>query len=137
MKIGLDIHGCIDLYPEIFSDMSWSLKKEGHRVYIITGQEYEKVSPKIEKYHIGCDEIFSIVDYHKGMNTQPMWKGLDGTWWMKDDVWVRTKGDFIKREGIDVHFDDSVEYAKYIPDTCTFVLVPKTGFVTFALNLLR
>ena len=26
------------------------------------------------------------------------------------------------------HFDDSHEYGEYVPDTCTFILVPKTNF---------
>lgn len=35
--------------------------------------------------------------------------------------------------GVDIHFDDSLEYAEHFPDTCTFVLVPKKNFVMFDL----
>ena len=127
MKIGLDIHGVIDKFPEYFSNLSWSLKKKGHEIYVITGQEYIKVFPKIDKFHIGCDKVFSIVDYHKSLGTR-MWQDDKGTWWMDGHEWIRTKGDFCEREKIDIHFDDSIEYAEFMPSFTTFILVPKTGF---------
>ena len=60
-----------------------------------------------------------------------MWQNDKGTWWMDEKDWVRSKGDYIHREKVDIHFDDSWEYANFIPDSCTFILVPKTNFRLF------
>lgn len=130
MKVGLDIHGVIDLYPEFFAGLSRKLVLDGHEVHIITGQEWRKVRHKVKKFDISYTHHFSIVDYHKSIGT-PMHKDDKDTWWMAEKIWVRSKGDYIHRTKIDVHFDDSYEYCNYCPDFCTFIVVPKTNFLTF------
>lgn len=129
MKVGFDIHGCIDLYPEQFKTLSEQLISGGHEVHIITGQEWCNVKNKVEQAGISFTHHFSIVDYHKTVNTK-MWQDTRGTWWMDQEVWVRSKGNYIYRWELDIHFDDSYEYAQFVPSTCTFILVPKRGFVT-------
>lgn len=57
-----------------------------------------------------------------------MWQDDKKTWWCDEKTWIRSKGDYIHREHIDVHFDDTLDFARFIPNTCTFVLVPKMGF---------
>lgn len=129
MRIGLDFHGVCDLYPIDIANMAENLKDAGHEIIIITGQEEEKIVqkilalPKLIKY----DKIFSIVDYHKSIKTK-MWQDDKKTWWMDSYEWIITKGDFCEREKINIHFDDSVDYAKFMPCFTTFVLVPKIGF---------
>ena len=131
MFIGLDVHGVIDKYPEIFSVFSREAADRGHKIFIITGQPKEEVLPELTKYKIIYDHIFSIVDYHKQIIGTKMWLGPKGTWYCDDVVWNRTKGDYIAEMHIDIHFDDTVDYANWIPDTCTFILVPKTNFQAF------
>ena len=131
MKIGLDIHGVIDRYPEQFRDMSRTLMANGHEVYIITGQPWKQVAHTVAKAGVNYTDTFSIVDYHRKDKDTKMWKDKNGTWWMDEKVWIRSKGDYIERMGIDVHFDDSYEYAEYVPNSCTFVLVPKKGLDKF------
>ena len=55
---------------------------------------------------------------------------------MDGDVWVRSKGDYVNKKGINIHFDDSEEYAEYFPSFCTFVKVPEYGFEDFYYNVL-
>ena len=38
LKIGLDIHGVIDSFPEKFKQLSYALAKDGAEVHIITGK---------------------------------------------------------------------------------------------------
>lgn len=138
MHIGIDVHGCIDLYLNIFRRLScglkeigfWQYKRSGHRISIITDQEWKKVKPEVDRLGICYTDHFSIVDYHKSIGTK-MWTDAKGTFWMDNDIWIKSKGIYIEKEHVDVHFDDSVSYARYVPDTCTFVLVPKTGFHQF------
>ena len=133
LSVGLDIHGVIDAYQGFFSRLSKGLKKRGCPVHIITGQSWEEVKSTVEKAGIHYDYHFSIVDYHLEIGTK-MKKDAKG-WHMDDRIWVRSKGDYIHREKIDLHFDDSYEYAEYCPPNCTFVLVPKTNFEATFLSL--
>ena len=130
MIIGIDVHGVVDKYPKIFSVFTRNAAEKGHRIHIITGQSKEEVLPELTQYNIIYDHIFSIVDYHKTIGTK-MWLGPKGTWYCDDVTWNRTKGDYIAKKQIAVHFDDTVDYANWIPDTCTFILVPKTNFQAF------
>jgi hypothetical protein len=45
MKIGLDIHGVIDLYPEYLSHLATVWISKGYEVHIVTGQELDHVQP--------------------------------------------------------------------------------------------
>ena len=132
MNIGLDIHGVISLYPEICSDFSLILREAGNTISIITGQEWDKVKEKVDKAKVTYDHHFSIVDYHREIGTK-MWQDEKGRYWMEENIWARSKGDYMLREHIDIHFDDSLEYAKYVPDFTTFVLVPKKNWDPFYL----
>jgi len=141
MNVGFDIHGCIDLYSEFFSKLSKNLVKQGHNVHIVTGQEWDRVKGKVHKANVLYSHHFSVVDYHKSIGTEMVnkkehWQTED-QWFMDEKIWVRTKGDYIARENIHLHFDDSVEYAEYMPKFCTFILVPKKGFVEDFTNVAK
>jgi len=127
MDIGLDIHGVIDRYPNFFREMSIRWKNDGHTIHIITGQEWAKASKDVEEAGILYDKSFSIVDYHKEFGTK-MWQDDKGTWWMSPEEWVQSKGMYAKEFHIQIHFDDSIEYAEHFPSYCTFIHVPRAGF---------
>ena len=122
MIIGLDIHGVIDRYRPFFSDLSHLWIREGHEVHIITGQEFESVSHKLDG--ISYTHFFSIVEYHQEQGTH-MWNDDprgDG-WWLEAEIWNRTKGLYADRIGLDIHFDDSRRYSLHFPKTCNYVMV--------------
>ena len=130
LKIGLDIHGVIDLYPKEFAWLSGCWERNGHEVHIITGQEWsdcEEVCSNIR--HV---KHFSIVDYHKSIGTA-MVLGKDG-WWMSDEDWVKSKGEYARNEGLDIHFDDTVEYFKWFPEDCLGICVPKMKFERYCID---
>lgn len=130
MKIGLDIHGCIDLYPNIFSELSHQWRDAGHEIHIITGKEWGLSEDTVEDCGVVYDKHFSIVDHHLHKSTIKMWNDDprgDG-WWMDYAWWVRSKGAYAKDVGIDVHFDDSQDYLQFFPKSCTYVIVPPKGF---------
>ncbi len=39
LKIGLDIHGVIDTFPQKFKQLSQALAKDGAEIHIITGMK--------------------------------------------------------------------------------------------------
>jgi len=128
MRIGLDVHGVIDRYPQYFQKISKALVSAGHEVHIITGQPWSDIGKKVDEwYYISHTHHFSIVDHHAKLGTK-MWQDEKKTWWMEEQDWNRSKGDYIHVAQIDVHFDDNWEYVNWIPDTCTTIIVPKTGF---------
>jgi len=130
MRVGIDIHGVADKFPEAFRNLTYNLMANGHGVFIITGQEWKKAKLDVERFKISYTGHFSTVDYHRRIGTK-MWRDKNETWWMDKKIWLKSKGDYIKRAHIDVHFDDSYEYARYCPENCTFILVPRKNFKAF------
>ena len=136
MKVGIDIHNCIDLYPDFFRQLSMSLVVSGNEIHVITGQEWDKVKHKVEQAGIVITHHFSIVDFHKESGTK-MWLNNKGTWEMDKDIWEKSKGIYAHQNLIDIHFDDSVDYVKWFPKSCTYIVVPKTNFHIFSEWILK
>ena len=128
LKIGLDVHGCIDKFPELFAELTETWIDDSNEVHVVTGQSRNIVEPQLHKLDIKFTHFYSIVDYHKTIGTKiweddPRGKGI----WMGPSDWMPSKGNYAKEVGLNIHFDDSLEYAKFFPDTCSFVLV-RDGF---------
>lgn len=112
-KLGIDIHGVIDARPDMFSALSHEVKSNGHEVHILTGA---KITPEmieeLKSYDIAYDNIFSILDHHEKEKVEDIWQDSRNNWWVKDEVWNKTKGIYCKENGIDFHIDDTVIYEK-------------------------
>lgn len=122
MNIGLDIHGVIDKYPEIFSELShkWS---RNHKIHIVTGQPREDCLSRLKEWDIVYEAFYSIVDYNTSLGVHT-WKRDDREGlWMDDGIWVRSKGDYALHVNLGMHFDDTLAYGKYFPSRCLFLLV--------------
>ena len=128
LNIGIDIHGVADLYKELFKELSIKWHEDGHRIHIVTGQEWEDSVQQVEDYGIVYDEHFSIVDRHKQLGTEMYQRSDRKGWWVDPVAWNSSKGNYALSYGLDIHFDDQIEYAEYFPSFCTFILVPTTGF---------
>lgn len=126
MKIGFDIHGVIDHNPEFFSILSNKLIKAGHDVYIITGlMKTDKVVNILKDFEIIYSHFFSVSDYLISIGKNVRFSDPDNPWF-DSDVWIKCKGEFCDKEGIDIHFDDTFEYGKYFKKT-VFVNVVKVN----------
>ena len=133
MKIGLDVHGVIDRYPDLFKELSMKWVKEGHEVHIVTGSPFSEVVNITED--IPATHYYSIVDHHLLLGTDMILK--ENGWWMEGVEWDRSKGDYAKSIHLNLHFDDTLKYGLYFPqDYCTFIHVPKFGFESILKNLL-
>lgn len=115
-KLGLDLHGVVDTYPDKFVAMASAIIRGGGEVIICTGSRNDdKLRSQLFSYTDGYKwwtSIFSITDYliESGIPHIP---SADGGVQVESEAWDRVKGDWAKREGIDLHIDDSPEYAKY------------------------
>jgi len=134
MNVGIDMHGVVTQYPSIFSELSYELHSKGHVIHIITGVEGIKVMEEVKTHNIYFDQIFSIVDWHKHIKTE-MWERTKPSgrksWYCEETIWNKSKGEYCEKAHIDIHFDDTLEYAKYFPNFTTFIHVPKVGFEKF------
>jgi len=128
LNIGLDIHGVIQTYPDLFSKLSKKLIAEGHEVHIITGEPKKSAEQTVIEAGVDYTHFFSIVDYHVENNTPSLRQDDKGHYWVDRNIWFATKGDYARRIGLDLHFDDQREYFEYFPKECCTIYVPKINF---------
>jgi hypothetical protein len=114
MKLGLDIHNCIDKNPKEFIKLAkCGLFTEAH---IITGVPItDKVIEQLKGYNEGKqwwshlvgieDELMKIIP-PEGYNEK------DRPYW-DDYTWNSFKGKYCNDNKIDLHFDDTEAYAEY------------------------
>ncbi len=117
IKLGLDLHGVIDSYPEKFVKLSKAIIAGGGEVIICTGSRNdEKLVAQLMGYNEYKEQwwtsIFSITDFLIASGI-PHTPSADGGVKVESEAWDRVKGDWARREDIDLHIDDSPEYAKY------------------------
>jgi len=113
IKIGIDIHGVSDTNQKFFSELTKLLVANGHEVHILTGSEH---TPEFEqhlknKLKLCWTHLFSISSYHLKSGTDVSY--INGSPYMDEDVWNRTKAEYCKKHCIQLHLDDSGIYGKY------------------------
>ena len=124
-KLGFDIHGVIDTNPQYFAGLLRKYRSEGFEIHIITGTRKIEMDRKLADWGIKYDHYFGIADWC--MENSPTVRiDADGNIFDDDDVWDNAKAEYCKREGIDVHVDDSTVYYSSFQNIATrFVLFDK------------
>ena len=113
IRIGLDFHGVIDTHPKTFSDLSNRVISKGGEIHIITGAHIDSgFREHLIKLGIRWTHMYSITDYHLSMKT-PMTFDDTGNPWIDKETWDRSKGDYCRVKGVDLHIDDSDIYGNY------------------------
>lgn len=108
MKIGIDIHGTADAFPEFFREISKLLVGASHEVHIVTGIAMDKAFDDIDRLGLACTHVFSVVTHHQKIGSKIEYR--DTGPWMDDDLWNRSKAEYAKRVGLDIMIDDSDTY---------------------------
>lgn len=81
IKVGLDIHGVIDRYPEFFSFLSNTLIAAGHEVHIITGQKLSRgLISNLRKYKMIWTKIHSITNFNERRGVKIKYKDPNNPW---------------------------------------------------------
>ncbi len=114
-KLGLDIHGGVDALPEFFSFLTESFIKNGGEVHIITGGRWDsEFETMLNNFNIKWTHKFSVYDYLKevGADQSGKIRFPDGTIQRKfnDEDWDKVKGEYCKKNGINLHIDDTLAY---------------------------
>lgn len=122
IKIGLDIHGTADAFPEFFKELTKLFINAGHEIHIMTGQRREEVEDWLKESGISFTHFFSITDHHEKIGTE-MNYGLNGNPWMDEKIWNETKGEYAKRAGIDMMFENSDDFRPFFDKTVGYLKV--------------
>jgi hypothetical protein len=123
LRIGLDFHGVIDDDPEYFSNLSTSTIRNGGEVHVLTGtKDSDGLRKRLEELGIAYTNVFSISSHHESIGTK-VWEDDRGPW-MDADVWNRSKAEYCKEHGIQIHFDDSGEYGKHFDPGTVYIKYP-------------
>lgn len=112
IKIGLDLHGVIDARPEFFRELTKLFVDNGHEVHIITGSKIEHEMEKIKSLNVSYTHLFSITDHHMDIGTNIVWDEK-GNPHLDAYLWDKTKAEYCKEHGIDLHLDDSDTYGYF------------------------
>lgn len=109
LKVGLDIHGVIDAFPQRFKQLAYALIKDGAEVHIITGiKRDEHVERLLAEAGIRFTHYFSIVEQLEANNEYIEWS--NGLPYADQAKWNVAKRDYCEAAGIDFMFDDSPTY---------------------------
>jgi acid phosphatase class B len=112
LKIGVDIHGVADEMQDFFQVLTKTLVDAGHEVHIITGPPMgPRLKAEIERLGISFTHVFSITDHHLQKGTPVEWVGDNP--YMDEYLWDKTKGEYCKSAGIQLHLDDSDAYGYF------------------------
>lgn len=112
IKIGIDIHGVIDSNPEFFSSLSKLLVDNGHEVHILTGSKLKLEEDFLKEHNISFTHLYSITEHHENLGTPIKWDNA-GDPHLDTYLWDKSKAEYCKEHGIDIHFDDSDTYGYF------------------------
>lgn len=111
LKIGLDFHGVISKRPDFFSRLSQAACQRGYEVHIITGGPSKIVESFLKEHKIFFNEIFAIYDYYDAQGEVEYFS--NGEFKVPDKLWNSAKAEYCTTRGINIHIDDSRQYAKW------------------------
>ena len=112
MKIGIDVHGTADAFPAFFIELTKLFITAGHEVHIVTGSRQKEIESSVRELGISFTHFFSMTDYHESQGTEMVY-GSKKNPWMDEKLWRRTKGDYAKKVGLDLMFENQPEYAEW------------------------
>lgn len=111
IKIGLDFHGVITKHPAFFSEFTNKALNNGFEIHIITGGPQKVVADYLAEYNIVYTELFAILDFYDAQHVVKHF--ANGEFKVPDKLWNSTKAEYCIARGINIHIDDSTQYAKW------------------------
>ena len=119
MKIGIDLHGTINSYPEHFENILEKMMNDNMTVVIISGPPTKEIERELKElsiyqgkhYHL----ILSVVDFLKRQNVK-MWQDENGNWWCSEEDWWKSKARICLMYDIDYLIDDQLKYAEHFKE---------------------
>ncbi len=110
-KIGIDFHGVISSFPELFEQFCKEIRHCGIKVYVISGGPEKDIIRYLHNHHIEYDHIWAIIDHCDKEGHVSYFD--DGSFQVPTELWNRAKAEYCAKENIEFHIDDSNIYGKY------------------------
>ena len=130
LRVGFDLHGVLEKYPDQFKPIIQQLRKEGIEIWIISGPPLMKIRGDLEKlgytpFSDYFDRFESVVDFLSHDPSINFWQDEKGNWWVDEPIWWATKGRICEANNIDILVDDSIRYHENFSCTCKteFILI--------------
>ncbi len=115
------MHGVVDAHPVLFRGLAAKWIKAGHEVHIVTGEMWASAGDVVKELQVPHTHHFSVADHHIDRGAY-VWHTDTGPW-MDGTIWDSTKGLYARSVQLDIHFDDTLRYARHFPRSCSFVWV--------------
>ncbi len=113
MKIGIDLHGVSDAFPSFFAEMTRLFKEAGSEVHLMTGELItDALHEQLRQCGVHYTHLYSIAQHHSDIGT-PMSFDAKGTPWIDDELWMKAKGEYARKHGLDIVFDDTEAYSRH------------------------
>lgn len=111
IKIGLDFHGVITKHPKYFSQFCQKAMQFGYEIHIITGGPKKVVEDYLNRHHIPFSNVFAILDFYDAQGEVEYFE--NGEFKVNEQLWNSAKAEYCIAKGINMHIDDSNQYAKW------------------------
>lgn len=112
LKVGLDLHKVLDAFTQKELELLFSIKNV--KYFLLTGSPINLALKDLKRIKLkknNFEEIFSITDEAELLGIKKLKKG-----WFDHSFWNNAKGHYAKKNNLDLHFDDMVEYKKTFPE---------------------
>ena len=110
-RISFDFHGVINKKPELIKKLTDLSFMRDFEVYIVSGGPQNYIKKYLHHHKISYTKLWCIFDFYE---QKDLVKFLpNGEFHIDDELWNRAKGDYCRKEKIDLHIDDSDVYGKY------------------------
>ena len=111
IKIGLDFHGVLATNPEYFSGFCRKVLEKGWELHIISGGPRKYILQYLKANNIPFTKLYTILETcdEKGLVKY----FTDGSFYVEEEIWNKAKGEYCKKNRIDLHIDDSEYYQPY------------------------
>ncbi len=122
MKLGLDIHGVLDRYPQMFAELAkaYSWAQVDGEVHIITGASItDALIERLLAFNHGVQYWTHIVSIQDELlkKEKPLGYNDKGRPVFDDELWDSFKGRYCEEHDIDLMIDDTERYGKYFTTT--------------------
>jgi hypothetical protein len=130
LKVGFDLHGVLEKYPDEFKPLLRELKSMNVEVWLISGPPIIDIRVELtELDYVPFTDYFdrfeSVVDFLKRYPGVDFWQSENGNWWTDDATWWNSKGLICEAYSIDILVDDCLKYKENFRETCEteFILI--------------
>ena len=111
IKIGLDFHGVLATNPQYFAGFCRKVIEKGWELHIISGGPRKDILAYLQANNIRFSKLYTILETCDNKGEVEYF--ADGSFYVEESIWNKAKGEYCKKNKIDLHIDDSEYYAPY------------------------